>query len=150
MTKKSGWVEKRQHERILATLKMEFQVVGGPAVQKLLNHEHYASTTVNHLPELAERSSLYRAVTRDVSLGGLALVSQQALHKGSILEVSLHLPNFKSVLKFLAEIMHVSTTEEMGKTLFHAGVRTLAINKEDVNKIAEYLIEQKKAPGSGD
>jgi len=144
MGDRSGWVEKRQHERILATLKMDYRVVGGPEVSKMLTQEPYRQTTSDHLPELAERSSLYRAVTKDISLGGLSLVSQQPLQAGMVLEVALHLPNFKTVLKFLAEIRHVSTTVEMGRNLFHAGIRTMAIHKGDVERIADYLIQQKK------
>jgi hypothetical protein len=147
MGPQSGWVEKRQFERVLATLKMEYQIVTGPESQKLLSHENYSQTTVDHLPKLSEKSSLYRAVTKDISLGGLALISQQPLQKGTLLEVSLHLPNYKTKLKFLAQIMHVETTVEMGRTLFNAGIRTLAIHKGDVDRIAEYLIDQKNTGG---
>lgn len=145
---KSGWAEKRQHERIVATLKMDYRVMMGPEAQKLLTQEQYRQTTLDHLPELSQRSSLYNAVTKDISLGGLSLVSQQPLAPGSVLEVSLHLPNYKTVLKFLAEIRHVSTTQEMGRTLFHAGIRTLAIHKGDVEKIGDYLLKQKNNSGN--
>jgi len=147
MQKKSGWVEKRQHERVLATLKMEYQIVSGPEAEKLLGHENYKLTKKEHLPELSEKSSLYRAVTKDISLGGLSIVSQQPLQKGALLEISLHLPNYKSILKFLAEIRHVETTVEMGRTLFHAGIHTLAIHKGDVDLIGKYLIDQKEKGG---
>jgi len=148
MSKKTGWVEKRQYERIMATLRVEYQIVSGPETQKLLSHENYRQTTVDHLPELSEKSSLYRAVTKDISLGGLSLVSQQPFEAGTVLEVSLHLPNFSNILKFLAEIRHVETTMEMGKVLYHAGLKTLAIHKGDVNNIAQYLIEQQKTGGA--
>ncbi len=147
MDKKSGWVEKRRFERVLATLKMEYSIVEGREAQKLLSHENYSQTTVDHLPKLSEKSSLYKAVTKDISMGGLALVSQNPLKVGTVLEVALHLPNYKASLKFLAEIRHVETTMEMGKTLFQAGIQTLAIHKGDVDLIAEYLIDQKKAQG---
>jgi hypothetical protein len=139
----SGWVEKRRHERVLATLKMEYQLVSGPQAQKLLDQENYKLTQTEHLPELSEKSPLYRAVTRDISLGGLSLVTQQPLVQGAILEISLHLPNYKTTLKFLARIMHVESSVEMGRTLFHAGIRTLAIHKGDVERIGDFLIDQK-------
>lgn len=143
MDKRSGWAEKRQHERVLATLKMEYQVVSGPEAQKLLSQANYNETTVERLPQLSERSSLYRAVTKDISTGGLALVTQNTLKSGMLLEVSLSLPNYNVNLKFLAEIRHVETTVEMGKTLYHAGIRTLAIHKGDVERIANYLRDPK-------
>lgn len=147
MDQKSGWVEKRQHERVLATLKMEYRIVSGTDAQLLLSQENYSHTTTNQLIELSDKSSLYRAVTKDISMGGLSLVSQQPLRAGMMLEISLHLPNYESILKFLAEIRHVETTTEMGKTLYNAGIQTLAIHKGDMQKIADYLIEQKKQNG---
>lgn len=143
MDKKSGWAEKRQHERVLATLKMEYQIVTGSESQKLLSHSNYSQTTVDQLPQLSEKSSLYRAVTKDISMGGLALVTQNPLKAGMVLEVSLRLPNYNVDLKFLAETRHITTTTEMGKTLYHAGIRTLAIHKGDVEKIANYLNDPK-------
>ena len=143
MDKRSGWAEKRQHERVVATLKMEYQVVSGPDAQRLLSQTNYNQTTVDQLPELSQKSSLYRAVTKDISMGGLALVTQNPLKAGMILEVGLNLPNYNVNLKFLAEIRHVETTVEMGKTLYHAGIRTLAIHKGDVERIANYLTDPK-------
>lgn len=143
MDRKTGWAEKRQHERVLATLKMEYQVVTGPETQRLLAHSNYNETLVEHLPELSQRSSLYKAVTKDISMGGLALVTQNPLRSGMVLEVGLRLPSYNVDLKFLAEIRHVETTTEMGKTLYHAGIRTLAIHKGDVERIAHYLRDPK-------
>ena len=143
LDKKSGWVEKRKFERVVATLKMDYQIVSGPEAKKLLTHEHYQETTVDHLPQLSQKSSLYQAVTKDISMGGLALMSQQPLQSGMVLEVSLHLPNFQTVLKFLAEIRHVQTVVEMGRTLFQAGIQIMAINKADVEKMGDYLLYQK-------
>lgn len=144
METKSGWVEKRQHERVLATLKVDFKVIHSEDARKLLENDGYRTTTADLLPELSEKSNLYKAVTKDISTGGLALVTQQPLARGTLMEIALHLPNYKTSLKFIAEIAHVETAEEMGRTIFNAGMRILAINKDDVQLIADYLIEQKK------
>jgi c-di-GMP-binding flagellar brake protein YcgR len=149
LSPKSGWVEKRRQERVLATLKMEYRIVNGSEAKALLEKDSYRQTRAEHLPELSEKSPLCRAVTKDISLGGLALVSQQPLEKGALLEVSLQLPNYQTVLKFLAEIRHVQTTVELGRNLFHAGIRTLAIHQGDVERIGKYLIERKKKGGGG-
>jgi hypothetical protein len=45
-------------------------------------------------------------------------------------------------LKFLAEIVHAEPFTEMGRTLQRSGVRTLAINKEDVTRMEKFLIEK--------
>jgi c-di-GMP-binding flagellar brake protein YcgR len=144
---KTGWIEKRQHERVTTTLKVEFNLVDGNLVNSLLSHEQYRQTTVDHLPELSEKSPLYKAVTKDISLGGLSLVSEQPLKTGAMVEISLHLPSVKNSLKFLAEICRVETTVEMGRNVCHAGLKTVAINKGDVDRIGKYLIALKKNEG---
>ena len=144
MDEKSGWVEKRQHERIVATLKVNFHVIRSDEAQRLLENERYKSTTAELLPELSQKSNLYKAVTKDISLGGLALVSQEPLSRGMLLEINLQLPSYHTSLKFLAKVMHTETFEEMGKTLYTAGMQTLAISKDDVQKIADYLVKQNK------
>jgi hypothetical protein len=144
MEDKSGWVEKRQHERIVATLKVGFHVIRSDEAQKLLENDRYKNTTAEQLPELSRKSNLYKAVTKDISLGGLALVSQEPLSRGMLMEVNLQLPSYHTSLKFLAQVMHVETFEEMGRPLYTAGMKIMAISKDDVQHIADYLIKQDK------
>ena len=147
MKTKSGWVEKRRQEKVLATMKVDYRVIHSDEAKKLLANDRYRDTTADQLPELSQKSSLYKAVTKDISTGSLTLVSQQSLTNGTLMEVTIHLPNYHTSLKFIAEIMHAETSEEMGMTIFNAGMKILAISKEDVQHIANYLIDQKKGKG---
>lgn len=144
MEAKSGWMEKRKHERVLATLKVNYMMMNAEETKKLLKQDRYKSTMAEHLPELSQKSSLYKAVTRDISICGLAMVSQHPLPTGSTVEVDMSLPNYPVSLKFLAEVRHVEKTLEMGRNVFTAGMKIVAISKEDVKRIEEYLIKQKK------
>jgi hypothetical protein len=144
MEAKSGWMEKRQHERVLATLKVNYLMINPEETKKLLKQERYRATTADHLPELSKNSPLYKAVTRDISICGLAMHTQHPLSKGSAVEVNMNLPNYPVTLKFLAEVRHVEKSVEMGRTIYSAGMRIMAISKEDVKRIEDYLIKQKQ------
>ena len=89
---KSGWMEKRQFERISATVKITFRIVSKEEVVTMLNHPHYKDSRADQLPELAEKSTVFHAVTRDVSLGGMAVVGDQPFPEGSAVAIHLHLP----------------------------------------------------------
>ncbi|HVM31985.1 MAG TPA: PilZ domain-containing protein, partial [bacterium] len=94
------------------------------------------------LPGLSQVSPLYEAVTKDISLGGLSVVSDQMLPRGTVVEIGLTLPNYQTTLNFLAEIVHAEPFTEMGRSMQRSGVKTLAINKEDVTRMEKYLIEK--------
>jgi hypothetical protein len=142
MAGKTGWVEKRQHERVVATIKISYRIIESKDAKAVLSQDSYRSTTADQLPGLSQVSPLYDAVTRDVSVGGLSILSEQPIPKGTVVEVGLTLPNYKTTLKFLAEIVYVESITEMGRALQRSGVKTLAINKEDVTRMEEYLIEK--------
>ncbi len=143
MSKKTGWMEKRQHERIVATLKVDYRLVDARDSKKILDHSHYRQTTVDHMPELSRKSPLHHAVTKDISMGGLALLGQEPFTMGAVVEIGLHLPKYKAVLKFLAKIVRTESFVEMGRNVHRAGVQTLAINQEDLDQIQKYLLHQK-------
>ena len=100
MSDKTGWVEKRQFERIVATLKVDYRLVDSKDSKKTLEHTHYKLTRAEHLPELSKKSPLYHAVTKDISLGGLSLLGQDPFEMGGVVEIGLHLPKYKTTLKF--------------------------------------------------
>jgi c-di-GMP-binding flagellar brake protein YcgR len=142
MAGKTGWMEKRQHERVVATLKIGYRLIESKDAKKVLAEDSYRTTTADQLPGLAQVSPIYEAVTKDISAGGLCIVSEQQAPLGTVLEVSLTLPNYQTSLKFLAEVVRVDQLSEMGRTLQRWGVKTLAINKEDVTRMEAYLIEK--------
>ena len=139
---KTGWMEKRQHERVVATLKIDYRMVDSKDSKKVLDHDHYKLTTVDHLPELSRKSPLHHAVTKDISVGGLALLGAEQFAMGAIVEIGLHLPKYKTTLKFLARVVRTESFIEMGRTIHRAGVQTLAINRADLDRIQKYLLSQ--------
>lgn len=135
---KTGWVEKRKHERVESALKVEYRLVEGDA-KKVLKHSSYSKSTIDQVSELARNSHVHHAVTRDLSIGGMALVGDQAFPMGAVVEVGLHLPHYKATLKFVAEIVRSESFNEMQRTLHRAGLKILAINQEDIDHIGRFL-----------
>src|ERR1039457_4561454 len=134
---KNGWIEKIQSGRVKATLKAEFRPLKPAEAKKLFTQKSYGQTTVNHLPQLAGKSSLYRAITKDIFQSRLVLLSQAPLSKGNKLEVALHLPQYETPLRLLAEVVGVETNSEMGRDLFHGELLFLSVHKEDVDRSEE-------------
>jgi hypothetical protein len=135
---KTGWVEKRKHERIVSSLKVQYRLVEGDA-RKVLKHSSYNKTTMDQISEFAQKSPVFHAVTRDLSLGGMALVGDQPFPSGAVVELGLHLPHYKTMLKFVAEVVRSESFTEMQRTLHRAGLRILAINQEDIDHIGRFL-----------
>jgi hypothetical protein len=142
---KSGWIEKILAGRVEARLKAEFRLLEPAEAKKLFTQDSYRQTTVNHLPQLSEKSSLYRAITKDLFQSRLVLLSQSPLAQGDKLEVVLHLPQYEIPLKLLAEAVGVETTKEMGRDLFHGELLFLSIHKGDVDQLAQSLIQSQFA-----
>ena len=138
MGTKSGWVEKRQHERVLTSLKVEYRLIEGNA-KKVLKHEQYTDTSLDQVLNMAQRSPIHQAVTKDLSMGGMSLVGEQGFSVGSIGEVGLQLPHYKSMLKFVAEVVRSESFVEMQRTFFRSGLKILAINKADIDHIGRFL-----------
>ena len=83
MSTKPGWMEKRQHERVLTSLKVEYRLVEGSA-KKVLKHENYSDTTLDQVVQMSAKSTVHQAVTKDISMGGMSLVGEQAFPMGAI------------------------------------------------------------------
>src|SRR5208282_80568 len=79
MAEKSGWMEKREHERFLAALKVSYRIISTAEAQTILSQDSYRETTADRLPMISQVSPLYEAVTQDISLGGFCMVSEQAM-----------------------------------------------------------------------
>ena len=144
MAEKTGWMEKRRHQRVTANLKVGYRVIETGEAQTLLSQDSYRETTADQLPGLSRSSSLYDAVTQNISTGGFCMVSDRAMPAGSLVEVRLDLPDYQTALKFLAEVVRIEPWSEGGTVLHRLGLKTLAINKEDITRMERYLADKMK------
>jgi hypothetical protein len=140
----SGWMEKRQFERIDASVKVTYSLIPKTDLVTSLSNPNYRESTTDHLPELSKKSAIVHAVTRDISIGGMSLVGQDPFPPDTALEIHLYLPTYPVPLTLLAEVIRIQA-ESSGSTgsTYRAGIKILAINRQDVNRLDKYLLAEK-------
>jgi hypothetical protein len=143
MTIQKGWMEQRSHERISATLKVSYRVLNEQEKNGALDLPRYNQTKAEHLPSLSAKFHVYHAVTRDISEGGFSVMGEQPFTQGQQVEVSIVLPQYNVPITFLTEVMRAGTYFELGKTMYNAGVRILALNREDMDRLMKFVLSQK-------
>jgi hypothetical protein len=148
MTIQKGRMEQRKHERVASTLQVSYRVLEADDAGQVLDHPHYNQTKTEHLPELSRKFHVYHAVTKDISEGGLSLMEDQPFAPGTHVEIFLKLPQFNRPITLLAEVVRAGSFLETGVTMYNAGVKLLAINREDMTHLNNYLLEQKLRQGS--
>ena len=140
----SGWMEKRQFERIDASVKVTYCLVPKSELVGILSDPAYRESSADHLPDLSKKSAVVHAVTRDISLGGMSLVGQQSFPEDSALEIHLHLPGYPAPLTLIAEVVRaLSESSGNNGSTYRAGIKILAINRKDVVRLDKYLLAEK-------
>lgn len=143
MAMQKGWMEQRRHERVAATLKISYRVLDSQEKDGILQQPRYNQTTAEQLPQLAQKFHAYHAVTKDISEGGLSVSGEHPFTQGEHVEISLQLPQYNVAVTILAEVMRATSFFELGKTMYSAGVKILALNREDMDRLMKYLLSEK-------
>ena len=78
--------------------------------------------------------------TRNVSAGGVCFTTEAYFAKGTILHISLQLPQVTRLVEFLGEVSFV-TQEDKGKQVYDTGVKFVKADEEDL-KLLERLIKE--------
>lgn len=137
-------MEKRQFERIEAIVKVTYCPIPKEELVKSLSDPAYRESSMDHLPDLSKKSATVHAVTRDISMGGMCLVGQNAFPEDSALQIHLHLPGYPAPLTLLAEVVRVmSESAGSSGSTFRAGIKILAINRQDVVRLDKFLLAEK-------
>ncbi len=137
-------MEKRQFERIDATIKVTYCLVPKADLVKVLSEPSYRESSADRLPELSKRSATVHAVTRDISMGGMSLVGQGEFPGDAALEIHLYLPGYPAPITLIAEVLRIqSENSSFGGNTYRAGIKILAINRQDVMRLDKYLLAEK-------
>lgn len=143
MSMQKGWMEQRRHERVAATLKVSYRVLDAEERKDVLQQPRYNQTTADQLPQLSEKFHAYHAVTRDISEGGLSISGEHPFSTGDHVEISMQLPQYNVSVTLLAEVARTHSFFDLGKTMYNAGVKILALNREDMDRLMKYLLSEK-------
>lgn len=149
MTIQSGLMERRVFERVVASIRVTYRLVPNKDLKALLADPSYRDTTLEHLPEMAKKSHVIHAMTRDLSMGGMALSGSKDFPGGDAVAVFLYLPDAPTPVTVVAEVVHSEANGGPGETAFRAGLKILAINREDVMRLEKYLLNQKLKVNEG-
>lgn len=134
---RNGWVEKRQHERVLATLRASYERLDPARADEIERRPDYLATPATG--GVLGGSGVLPGTTRDVSQGGLALLGQEPFKTGERLLVHLELPQVKGRVTALAEVRWTDQFEEMHRQVYRAGLKFLSLLREDVERLNGYL-----------
>jgi hypothetical protein len=143
MTFQKGYMEQRRHERVNASLKITYRILDSHEKESAIHQPRYSETKAEHLPSLSQKFQVYHAVTRDISEGGLSFMGEQPFSVGQNVELSIHLPQYNVPVTFLTEVMRAGSQFELGRTTFSAGVKILALNREDMDRLMKYVLAEK-------
>lgn len=142
-----GTIEQRKFERIVSQLQIKFYVVDNAYAEQLQTEAAYKDTTLDKLTGSARPTTMLSGVTENISQGGLALVSEQPLAIGTMVVCDVTVPNLPRPLRVLAEVVRSDSKDgrivDKTMSIYKSGLKIIAVNKDDLTRIENYIIEEK-------
>lgn len=142
-----AWIEKRRFERVEVALKVTYVVVDPAQGNSLKEDVEYKDTRLEAVANEPLNSPIMFAVARDISEGGLALVSSQVLPIGSYLVLDIALPSMGQTLRALAMVMRRQDGPASDSTsaTYRMGLQMIALHKHGLRHLQD-LIAQRAYP----
>ncbi len=138
-TSEKGWLEKRKFERVEDVLKIIYYPLIGTAAD-IVDSDEYKDTKLEQIVGDRTRHSYIKAMTDDISKGGLSILTDKPLAIKQLVVIDLFLPRLAKPLKFLTEVRNLEGIK--GGSSFNAGVKIIAIRKSDLSRIEAHIMEQ--------
>ena len=142
-----GTIEQRKFERIVSQLQIKYYVVDAAYADQLATEAAYKDTTLEKLAVMQRPTTVLTGVTENISQGGLSLVSEQPLALGTRVVCDITMPNLPRPLRALAEVVRSDSNDgrvvDRTVSIYKAGLKISAINKDDLTRIENYIIEEK-------
>jgi hypothetical protein len=142
-----GTIEQRTFERLVATLQIKYYVVDDKYAEQLKTEAAYKDTTMEQLMAVQRPSTVLAGVTENISVGGLSLVSDVPMAMGTHVVCDITMPNLPRPLRALADVVRTDSKDgrivDRTAQTYKVGLRIIAINKDDLTRIENYIIEEK-------
>jgi hypothetical protein len=139
----SGWIEKHEDGKVLATLRTHYRVVNTPEDKQILAHEYYIKTTEADFVKKAAEAKFYKAIYKDLFRTHLSLLTQSMTYSGVLMEVTLLFPNYRSELMFIAQVTRVDSDNELGRDIYHAHLKIIAVNQKSLIEMMHDIADKK-------
>jgi c-di-GMP-binding flagellar brake protein YcgR len=142
----SGTIEQRQFERIVAEMNIRYYPVEEAYFQQLEGEAAYKDTHIEKLADLPRPSTYLVGVTENISRGGMSLVTEKPLPLGSHVVLDMTVPNLPRPLRAIGRVMRSQEqggggTVDNTAMVYRTGLKLVAINKEDMKRIENYILE---------
>ncbi len=115
-------LEKRKNNRIVLSI---------PARYKLFNLDNLEK-------DVREEALKSKSKVRNLSLGGVQLVSDKAFQPGAVLELELAMPGVQPV-RTVAKVVWCRPSPPPSEKEFNLGIQFIPVYEEDLMKLKEYL-----------
>lgn len=145
MSWKKGWIENRRSGAAKVSQLVDYRVVRAEEFQQLAGDRLYSHTGLNHGASSQMMGKLLRCDLPDLYNGNILICGPDPLQQGFHLEIQLTLSNYNCKLKFIAEAVAVHMDAEMKEMVFSAGIKALAVNKDDVDLLNRIIERQKNS-----
>jgi c-di-GMP-binding flagellar brake protein YcgR len=89
-----------------------------------------------------KRAHLKNGRTVDLSKGGIKLLLDEKLPKGSIIDIKIHIPEKRRAIKLEAEVIWTNDADKQdpsGRRFFLSGLKFIAIREPEGLHLSEYL-----------
>ena len=144
MSWKKGWIENRQSGASKVSQLVEFRLVPPSEFPHLAGDRLYGHTKLSNSSIARMLAQLLHCQTEELFNGSVHICGQDPMQKGQHMEVQLDLPHYKCKLKFILETIEVHFDAEMKEMVFSAGMKALAVNKDDMELLTRVIELRKK------
>jgi hypothetical protein len=143
-----AFLEKRDAERVSARLSIKFHAIERKEADRILSTGDFADAFAAELGP--EGDAVADAFTENISVSGIKfsgdmrLIGGKLIPEGSHLLVEVSIPDAPIPVRALATVVW-SEADENNPQSFHAGLLFMGINKQDIMKVARFLVLQRRA-----
>ena len=128
-------------------MQIKYYIVEKEYADKLKEEESYKDSSVEKLAKLDRPGSPLSGISDNISSGGLQLISDQPMSLGTHVVCDITLPKLPLPLRALAEVVRTDSREGrvVDRTIstYRSGLKIISINKDDLKRIENYIIEEK-------
>ena len=141
--KLTGKLEKRRHSRVQKSLKVQYLPISDEEALKLLQDHSYREADLSDLSEQDQSESAQEGTTKDMSLGGISLMSDVPLKDLRYLLLEIGVPELDKIIRVLAMVIRTYAGDPANNIPENYGIQIVSIHKEDHKDLQGFLDSMK-------
>jgi Tfp pilus assembly protein PilZ len=117
-------------------MKLETRVKNRAVVSMTVRYKMFKLDNLEK--DIRDKVLRMRANARDLSRGGMQVVSEDPLKAGDILEIAMRIPG-EGQTRTLAKVVWNRPATADGKRVFRSGIRFIPVDEKELRRVEEYL-----------